>query len=67
MRNRSEILLSRVAQIISSRGNADQLGEIINLSQTINEDSQKLYEQAKNIEEKEAVLLAETGNQLFKD
>jgi len=67
MRNRSEILLTRVEQIISSRGKSDDMTKIKNLSTAIVQDSKKLYEQAQAIEKEEAELLAETGNQLFKD
>jgi len=67
MRNRSEILLTRVEQIISSHGKSDEMAKIKNLSTAILQDSQKLYEQAQVIEKEEAELLAETGNQLFKD
>lgn len=67
MRNRSEILLTRVEQIISSRGNSDELVKLKNLSAVIVQDSQKLYEQAQTIEKEEAELLAETASQLFRD
>ncbi len=67
LRNRSEILLTRVEQIISSRGKSDEVIKIKNLSIAIVQDSKKLYEQAQAIEKEEAELLAETGNQLFKD
>ena len=67
MRNRSEILQTRIDQILSSRGESADIGRVRDLSQAIMKDSQKLYEQAKAIEKNESELLAETGNQLFKD
>jgi len=67
MRNRSEILQTRIYQILSSRGEFADIGRVRDLSQAIMQDSQKLYEQAKAIEKNESELLAETGNQLFKD
>ncbi|MFQ5675435.1 MAG: tetratricopeptide repeat protein [bacterium] len=67
MRNRSEILQTRVDQILSSRGESEDISRVRDLSQAIMQDSQRLYEQAKTIEKNESELLAETGNQLFKD
>jgi tetratricopeptide (TPR) repeat protein len=67
MRNRSEILQTRVDQILASRGESEDVSRVRVLSQVIMQDSQKLFDQAKTIERNESELLAETGNHLFKD
>jgi len=67
VRNRSEILRDRIDQILSSRSGAEEVDRIKKLSDDIALHGQKLYEQAKVIEKEESELLAETGNQLFKD
>lgn len=67
MRNRSEILQTRVDQILASRGESEDVSRVRVLSQVIMQDSQKLFEQAKTIEKNESELLAETGNHLFRD
>ena len=67
MRDRSELLLVRVEQIISSQSSADESHKIRQLSNMIKQDGQHLYEQAMTIERNESELLALTGNHLFKD
>ena len=67
MRNRSEILRVRVEQIIAEQENTDEVRKVRQLSETITNDGQKLYEQAMTIEKNESELLALTGTQLFKD
>ncbi|MCP4263684.1 MAG: tetratricopeptide repeat protein [Planctomycetes bacterium] len=67
MRNRSEVLLNHIEQIIASRSSPEDVTRVRGLSKALIQDSQQLYEQAKTMEKKESELLIETGNQLFQD
>jgi len=67
VRNRSEILLTRVEQILTGRVRSEEVNRVRDLSYSIAHSSQQLYDQAKAIEEKESQLLVETGNRLFMD
>jgi hypothetical protein len=65
VRNRSELLRTRVAEIIQS-GDQDAK-ELHSMTASVEEESQRLWEQAKTVENKQAELVTATGDFLFKD
>ncbi|MCI0487097.1 MAG: tetratricopeptide repeat protein [Blastocatellia bacterium] len=67
MRDRSELLLVRVEEIISSQSSTEESHKIRQLSDVIKQDGQHLCEQAADLERNESELLALTGNHLFED
>jgi hypothetical protein len=67
VRHRSELLLVRVNQILSSRGDSIEAGQLKALSETILRESEKLTAQAATIEKQESELLVLTGTQLLKE
>jgi hypothetical protein len=67
VRHRSELLLVRVGQILSSRSDSVETGQLQALSQTILRESEELMAQAAVIEEQESQLLVMTGTHLLKE
>lgn len=65
VRNRSELLRARVTEIIQS-GDQDA-NELRVMTASVDEESQRLWEQAKAVENKQAELVTATGDLLFKD
>jgi hypothetical protein len=67
MRNRSEILLARIDEILAAAGRSDDADKLRETVRLLQQDSERLSQQARAIEEMEAELLAVTGNELLRD
>ncbi len=67
IRDRTEVLITRVDQILTSGSQAKPIDEIRKLRLHLQEGSQLLVSQAQQIEKDEASLMMEIGNQLLKE
>lgn len=67
VRHRSELLLVRVGQILSARGDSAEAGQLQALSQNILRESEGLLARVAAIEEQESELLVLTGTHLLKE
>jgi hypothetical protein len=67
MRHRSEVLLVRVGQIISSGGNSAEAGKLRDLSESIMTENEQLMQKASAIQKQESELLVLTGSQLLSE
>jgi hypothetical protein len=67
MHNRTEILITRVDEILQKQKGTGDNQELLTLREQIGKDSQTLINQAKKIEDDEAALMVKTGKELFKE
>ena len=67
VRDRSDLLRTRVEDLLAARAGDQSMDGVRRLSRELKDDGQRLFEQAKSIQKKEADLLAQTGKYILSE